>query len=412
MKYTSASVLLLAALAAAQQWEVELVDPSSCAPKEVFVRRDSGLTYIAYLTAAENIRIARKDTIWGYEDLDTGLVRPSPYSEFHFALGPLGRMAVSGVDDSVRPMVVEKSDTGWVSVWTHEMLSYYAPLARAAYGDDSTPIVMYCANDYTSADIVVEARVDSVWQVDTAAHFDPGSPNECQLTLYDADGSPEAGPCFLIRYAYGLPFGAEVPWTYSVVKGYLSGDSWILVGLGGGWNVHVYGYDIAAGTDDTVRAAVYYGGYLRFDQDSVWPELVTDASIQVDREGREQIAFVTQDGILRFAFRDPDWHFCEVTGVTTATCCDLALDSDGQPLIAFEGANGLSLARGVDVVGIEESPKPQVSGRKLATTVIRSLPAGAVAFDAMGRRVVDPRSGIFFVREAQAQTVRKVVIQH
>jgi hypothetical protein len=29
----------------------------------------------------------------------------------------------------------------------------------------------------------------------------------------------------------------------------------------------------------------------------------------------------------------------------------------------------------------------------------------------MGRKVVNPRSGIFFVRGAQAQAVRKVVIQ-
>jgi len=62
--------------------------------------------------------------------------------------------------------------------------------------------------------------------------------------------------------------------------------------------------------------------------------------------------------------------------------------------------------------GVEESFKPQAPSRKLAASVIRSLPQGAVAFDAMGRRVADPRSGIFFVREAQTQVqaVRKVVI--
>jgi hypothetical protein len=62
---------------------------------------------------------------------------------------------------------------------------------------------------------------------------------------------------------------------------------------------------------------------------------------------------------------------------------------------------------------VEESFKPMVRGRKLLPTVIRSLPAGAVAFDAMGRRVANPRSGIYFVREAhaQAQAARKVIIQ-
>jgi YVTN family beta-propeller protein len=65
--------------------------------------------------------------------------------------------------------------------------------------------------------------------------------------------------------------------------------------------------------------------------------------------------------------------------------------------------------------GVEESPKPQASSRRLEPTVlsgasgVRRL-APCVAFDAMGRRVANPRSGIYFVREAQAQAIRKVVI--
>jgi len=55
------------------------------------------------------------------------------------------------------------------------------------------------------------------------------------------------------------------------------------------------------------------------------------------------------------------------------------------------------------------------SGRKLAATVTRILPQGAVVFDAMGRRVLNPRSGILFVREPSAigrgpSAVTKVVI--
>jgi len=47
-------------------------------------------------------------------------------------------------------------------------------------------------------------------------------------------------------------------------------------------------------------------------------------------------------------------------------------------------------------------------------SVVRGLPTGSAVFDAMGRRVANPRSGIFFVREAQtqaqAQAVRKIVV--
>jgi YVTN family beta-propeller protein len=52
--------------------------------------------------------------------------------------------------------------------------------------------------------------------------------------------------------------------------------------------------------------------------------------------------------------------------------------------------------------GVEESPKPQASGYKPAATVMRGLPAGAVAFDVMGRRVTNPGPGVYFVREQSA----------
>ena len=65
--------------------------------------------------------------------------------------------------------------------------------------------------------------------------------------------------------------------------------------------------------------------------------------------------------------------------------------------------------------GIEESPKPQAPSHELLPTVTRQLPAGAVAFDAMGRRVVNPKSGVYFVRAASgklsAVSCQKVIIQ-
>jgi hypothetical protein len=66
----------------------------------------------------------------------------------------------------------------------------------------------------------------------------------------------------------------------------------------------------------------------------------------------------------------------------------------------------------------DPSRRTQASSRKPSATVIRSLQRGAVALDATGRRVVNPRSGVFFVREPlaaggkpSAVPVRKVVIQ-
>jgi len=67
-----------------------------------------------------------------------------------------------------------------------------------------------------------------------------------------------------------------------------------------------------------------------------------------------------------------------------------------------------------DPPGVEEGQRPTACALRPAATVIRSLPAGAVAFDAMGRRVVDPKPGVFFVTDDGARSavrVRKVVIQ-
>jgi hypothetical protein len=68
-------------------------------------------------------------------------------------------------------------------------------------------------------------------------------------------------------------------------------------------------------------------------------------------------------------------------------------------------------------VGIaEEDARPRAPSRKLAATVIHSLPRGAAAFDAMGRRVLHPEPGVYFVREEpqasnpKPQSVRKVLL--
>jgi hypothetical protein len=415
MKYVSALLALGCALTVnAQQWQAELVD-ASCTPTNVFVKHDSVRTYIAYVTGDGSIRIASKDTIWHYETLDTGLV--SPYLGLHFAHGPAGRMAVSGVDDSFRPVVVEKLDSVWSRIWTREDRG----MAMAVYGVDSVPTIVYGVNpSMVHAYVIVETCVDSLWQVDTAARFEPDY-QFVTLSLYDADGSQEAGPCFLIVYTHGLPKCGQSPTSIEVYKGFRSGEGWSLVGLGAGYDISVDAYDVTAGGADTASAATYVAGYTKFDHETVLAGRVIDAAVQVDTAGRQLMAFVASDGSLRFAYKDAYWHYREVPGVIAATCCDLALDEYGQPMIAFEDAGGLWLARGIDMLGTEESHKPQAPSRKQEATVLSGASgvgrlASSVIFDAMGRRVVNPRSGILFVRDegrgaGDAGWTRKVVLQ-
>jgi len=67
-------------------------------------------------------------------------------------------------------------------------------------------------------------------------------------------------------------------------------------------------------------------------------------------------------------------------------------------------------------VGVaEEDPKPQSPGRKLTATVLSGSSgvrqfASCVAFDVMGRRVLHPRPGIYFLRTTSTATPRKVLL--
>jgi hypothetical protein len=66
--------------------------------------------------------------------------------------------------------------------------------------------------------------------------------------------------------------------------------------------------------------------------------------------------------------------------------------------------------------GVEESSGPRVLSHGLRPTVIRSLPQGAVAFDATGRKVMNPRAGVYFLRDKErgaggAGETRKVILQ-
>ncbi len=85
----------------------------------------------------------------------------------------------------------------------------------------------------------------------------------------------------------------------------------------------------------------------------------------------------------------------------------------GGYIFLGDGSTGLLILQYYGA-GVQETMNDERATRDVRPTVIRSLPAGVVAFDAMGRRVLNPRAGICFVREAQAQAqaqaVRKVIV--
>jgi hypothetical protein len=59
--------------------------------------------------------------------------------------------------------------------------------------------------------------------------------------------------------------------------------------------------------------------------------------------------------------------------------------------------------------GVEETPDAELRAPNVKPTFSRSLPAGGVLFDAMGRKVVNPRAGVYFLRDGGG--TKKVVVQ-
>ena len=96
---------------------------------------------------------------------------------------------------------------------------------------------------------------------------------------------------------------------------------------------------------------------------------------------------------------------------------DIQIDPIRRRVFVIGDPNRVYVLRDVEGGVAEESFRLQAAGHQMSLTVVHSLPYDEIAFDAMGRRVVNPRAGIFFVREEpqaashKPQAVRKVVLQ-
>jgi len=101
---------------------------------------------------------------------------------------------------------------------------------------------------------------------------------------------------------------------------------------------------------------------------------------------------------------DTLWRYYDMSGWANG----LAVSGD-QAYVAY-GDRGLQIFQ-YYVTGVEESNKPQASSRRPDKTLLSRLPPGAEAFDVMGRRVVSPDPGVYFVR-CGPSAVTKVVITH
>ena len=120
------------------------------------------------------------------------------------------------------------------------------------------------------------------------------------------------------------------------------------------------------------------------------------------------------NGLRVVSIADPA-HPVEVGHYRMSSWANATAICGGYVYVAY-GLSGLQVFQ-YFVSGVEESIQPLITSRSPAATIIRTLPVGTLAFDAMGRRAVNPRTGIHFVREdarpasQKPQAVRKVVLQ-
>jgi hypothetical protein len=91
---------------------------------------------------------------------------------------------------------------------------------------------------------------------------------------------------------------------------------------------------------------------------------------------------------------------------------DIGADSAGHVYVIWEdwrsGRGRIWFATNYPV-GVAEQPR-QRGGAQSIPTVVRRLPSGSVAFDAMGRRVLRPKPGIYFLRTTTTAAPRKVLL--
>ncbi len=92
---------------------------------------------------------------------------------------------------------------------------------------------------------------------------------------------------------------------------------------------------------------------------------------------------------------------------------DIVSDQHGRIYVCFRDTQGKYwTCYRILRPGIGDDAAVKRPAVRRGASVVNILPRDSVYFDAMGRRVASPGSGVYFVREAQAQTVRKVVLQH
>ena len=387
-----------------QHWEIEQVDSAGWGAG-VQMRRHPDLGWLlCYRGPGGVIRLAWSDLVWHYEDMPFRHSLPSGVQGLN--IGHRGEVGIAYADSFQWCWYALKSAAGWEDVAVPYPNPFpWAPIPTA-FDTAGAPMIAL----QVGLSFILARRSDSLWTSDTLVSDDP---------MWNPSFSSSA----IGMTADGVVWGV-LDWSYyfgpqrdvygtNLYRFYVA-DSVGLVYVTGVANGSIAGVAGCIDSRDSVHTSCGLWSYstigLLLDQTLIDTARVVLTSVRFDTLGRPHVAYVLESGELLYRYRGAlGWRTFDV-GVSGVSFVDLKLDGWSQPLIAYSTADGVFLAHGEDVVGADETERQPVPAPAVCPSIARHLPASTVVFDATGRRVQNPRPGVYFVREAQAQGVTKVVL--
>lgn len=425
--------LLAASLSVAQHWEFEQVDTGGMGARLHMQRDSSGKLCLAYYhEVTGQVRLARRDSVWRFEDPG---IPPSCRLGFSFDIGPHGEEAVLYDTAGWAALFAERRSSGWdIEVFPESAEAYCL-----VFDTSGAPNVVYDRNiSIVLTHLSRAERTDSGWRTSTVDTGKVNYSNYFGCFFLVVDGADRLHA--FCRNCWQFP-------PAPVGRPIFGQDISLYRQLGSVWQcslvatVSARGFRSLSMALDSLgnEAVCYSGGYSpgyfyfngsRIDSGS------SSARVAIDSLDRPHIAFVFRSLIYRY-LDSRGWHIDTRSPDTNIVVGDVLFDSAGQPIVAYHvPGNGVWLARGVDIVGVERTPNAEVRTLNAGPSIVRGvllLPVSHFSirsslFDQSGRKVMElapgPNDvsglapGVYFVREQSAfssqhsgpSAVRKAVV--
>ncbi len=384
----AAAIAMSAAACIAGYWEFEQVDSGSLGSYVAIDKMSDGTIWLAYVNRNSAVRLAHKDSVWVYEDLDTALVRP-PFS-FDIGAGD-----VIGVVGSGR--LAERRD----SVWSSEALPMSGGIL--SYDPASRPSLTFRALVDSVDNVCLALRTDSSWDISVVRAVPPYP----LLRLSRAYWRQHGDCALMVAVTWG-----ELIQQYFVALHRRDDGIWTERGLAGGLDGGGCGFAALADTSDSIHT--FWSASDRWTNVLVCDDFVLDSFAGIgaaclDDHGRMQCVWA-RAGRLKFAIQAGSPRLD--TGCSVEWC-DITTDTLSEPAIAFCRSDGaIWVAHGVGIVGLsEEQGWPAVRSLPRAVTIVsgvlvlgelgtrselpgrNSVMSRAVLLDISGRKVMDLHLG-------------------